>query len=322
MRCDFLHRARFLFLLLASSACACLAQDAQGPAIRVDVSRVNVGVIVSDSRGKFIGNLKQSDFHIFDNGVEQPIAGFLANDDPAQVVLMMECGPTMRLFGIETIQKADALIAHLAPQDKVAILCYSTNPAVQFPLSSDFPAARFALRNVNFMSGFADLNLSKSLLEVLNWLHTIPGKKTVVLVSSGIDSSPPSVPEEFQSEIIASEVRVLALSTSLPIRKLPKNRKHDLDGRSDRTELNDALKEADARLKSLAGSTGGRVYFPKNAKDYDRIYAEIAELVRHEYTLAFTPKTFDGKLHTLTVTADQGRVDHRQAYLAPSAPAN
>src|SRR2546430_16879355 len=61
------------------------AQEPQAPAIRVEVSRVNVGVIATDRRGKFVEGLQKSDFHVFDNGVEQPITGFLANDDPAQV---------------------------------------------------------------------------------------------------------------------------------------------------------------------------------------------------------------------------------------------
>ena len=37
--------------------------------IRVDVQRVNVGVIVTDARGQFIRELKREDFHAFDNNI-------------------------------------------------------------------------------------------------------------------------------------------------------------------------------------------------------------------------------------------------------------
>src|SRR5882672_75232 len=303
-----------------AAASACSAQETPAPTIRVEVSRVNVGVTVTDARGKFLGGLKQSDFHVFDNGVEQPIAGFLANDDPAQVVLMMECGPTMRLFGLENVQKADAIITRLAPNDRVAIVCYSSGPRLEFDFSSDQAASRFALRNLTFKNGSADLSLSKSLLQVLDWLAKIPGKKAVVLIGTGVDSAPPQTPSQYQERIIASEVRVLAVSTSLPFKKLPKKRKHALDDVENRAILKESLKDADVELKGLTAATGGHVYFPKNTKDYDKIYAEIAQLVRHEYNLAFTPQTFDGKLHTLTVTVTAkhaASVDHRQAYLAP-----
>src|ERR1051325_489551 len=96
----------------------CQAQEVSAPTIKVDVSRVNVGVTVTDHSGNFVQGLQKSDFHIFDDGIEQPIAGFLANDDPAQVVIMIECGPSVYFVSKANVQKADALIANLAPNDR------------------------------------------------------------------------------------------------------------------------------------------------------------------------------------------------------------
>ena len=296
----------------------CVAQEAQAPAIRVEVSRVNVGVTVTDRNGKFVEGLQKSDFRIFDNGVEQPIAGFLANDDPAQVVLMIECGPAVYFAGKANIQRADALIANLQTNDRVAIVCYSSRPVVESGLEAGLPAAQVALRELDFGLGISELNLAKSVLTVLNWLATVPGKKTIVLIGSGVDSSPPENAKEFQKYINSSDVRVLAVSTSKQLRKFPKKHMHDLDELDDRAEMLQILKGSDAELRDLTIATGGRIYFPKSPKDYEKIYAEIAQIVRHEYNVAFVPQNADGKLHTLTVTAKHGaRIDHRQAYLAP-----
>jgi len=320
--CRIAMRQAFLFALFASPRLA-WPQETQTPTIRVEVSRVNVGVIATDRRGKFVEGLQKSNFHVFDNGVEQPITGFLANDDPAQVILMLECGPAMRLFGKESVQKADALIANLAPQDRVSIVCYSSQPQVMSELSADQSATRTFLREMNFASGSGDLNLSESLQTVLGWLNNAPGKKTIVLISSGVDSSPPIDETLFQSHISASEVRVLVVSTSLAFKKFPKKHKHDLDERDARAQVSLVLKDADARLRNLAAATGGHVYFPKAAKDYQKIYLEIAQIVRHEYSLAFVPQIADGKLHSLSVTARHAhRIDHRQAYLAPFSEKN
>jgi len=62
-------RQAFLFALLALPRIAS-SQETQTPTIRVEVSRVNVGVIATDRRGKFVEGLQKSDFHIFDDGVE------------------------------------------------------------------------------------------------------------------------------------------------------------------------------------------------------------------------------------------------------------
>jgi hypothetical protein len=64
------------------------------------------------------------------------------------------------------------------------------------------------------------------------------------------------------------------------------------------------------------------------------VFAQIAQIVRHEFSLAFIPPAHDGVIHSLEVrvTAESGqpagqsaalagyRVDCRRAYLAP-APA-
>jgi VWFA-related protein len=317
----FLRQASFFALFVLPSFVS--AQEPQTPAIRVGVSRVNVGVIATDRRSKFVEGLQKSDFHIFDNGIEQPIAGFLANDDPAQVVLMLECGPSVNLFGSEYVQKADALIRNLAANDRVAIVCYSSTPAVQFELSEDKASARLALRDLNFHMGFAELNLCRSLLAVLDGLRAVPGKKTVVLLSSGIDSSPPQSADDFHTVVSGSEVRVLAVSTIKLLQQPIKRRKPSREQRASQASLDPMFREGAATLQNLAAATGGRVYFPKSAKEFDRTYLEIAQLVRHEYNLAFVPQLPDGKLHSLTVTANRAqRVDHRQAYLAPASSTN
>jgi hypothetical protein len=77
--------------------------------------------------------------------------------------------------------------------------------------------------------------------------------------------------------------------------------------------------QADQSLRALSEATGGRVYFPRNTKEFDRAYAEIAQLVRHEYSLAFAPPSRDGRLHSIEVKVNRSsyRVNHRRAYLAP-----
>jgi len=313
----------FAFCFVLFGAKLCNAQEQQTPTIRVEVSRVNVGVIVTDRNGNFVEGLKQSDFHIFDNGLEQPIAGFLANDDSAQVVLMIECGPSVYFAGKENVRKADVLIANLAPNDRVAIVCYSSAATLEFPLSEDKSAARLVLQDLSFSIGSANLDLSRSLLTVFTWLNSVPGKKTIVLLGSGLDSAPPVSADLFRAYLSTTEVRVLAVSTSTQLTQTSKHHKHTRQEQASGATMEPILKEGDATLRGLAEATGGRVYFPKSVKDYEKTYREITQIVRHEYSLAFVPPSLDGKHHSLTVTANGAfQLDHRQGYLAPATPAN
>jgi hypothetical protein len=116
-------------------------------------------------------------------------------------------------------------------------------------------------------------------------------------------------------------VRILAVSLSGDFRKPVKGKKREATVTAERDSVNEAFRKADESLRQLAAATGGRVYFPTNADEFSRAYAEIAQLIRHEYSIAFAPPAADGELHSLKVKARNSsyQVDHRQAYLAPTA---
>jgi Ca-activated chloride channel homolog len=291
------------------------------PSIQVTVNRVNVGVTVTDSAGHFISGLHREDFHIFDNDVEQPITDFLPIEEPAQLFLLIESGPAVYFLGQEHFRAADSLLTSIAPTDPVAVAAYSDAPQLILGFTPDKNAARFALQNLNFNIGFGDLNLSTSVAATLDWLAPLPGKKTIVLLSTGFDTSPPENWQIIQQKLHTSDVRILAVSLSGDFRKPIKGKKRITQSRTDEDLVDAGFRKADESLQQLSAATGGRVYFPKTAAEFNRAYAEIAQLVRNEYSLAFAPPAPDGQLHSLKVKikGPSYQVDHRQAYLAPAA---
>ncbi len=312
--------AFFSSVLLCSPARAQAPQEQQPPPIRVRVELVDVGVTVTDSHGRFIEGLPREDFHVFDNGLEQPLAGFLPIAEPARVVLLIECGPAVFFLAKSHFQTADALLASLSPDDRVAIACYSKSPELVVNFTSDKVAARLALHTLNFNIGFAQLNLSASLASTLEWLAPLPGKKSIVLLSTGLDTSPQENWQLIRQELETSDTRILAVSLFGDFRKPAKGRRLSREERSARAYVKQGIGEADQSLRELSAATGGRVYFPKNTKEFDRAYAEIAQLIRHEYSLAFKPPLLDGRLHSIDVRlkGSSFHVSHRQAYLAPT----
>ena len=320
----------FLFLVFLILPPALRAQEpppAPAPTIRLTIERVNVGVIVTDARGNFVERLRREDFHIFDNGVEQPITEFAPVDDPAQVLLLVEAGPAVYFLQDTHLYTASALLDGLSPGDRVALARYAEAPLTLLDFTVDRSAAQDALSGVRFNLGFGQLNLSASLNGVLDWLARVPGKKTIVLLSTGVDTSPPATIDLLQSRLQTGDVRILCVSLSAPLR-------NGKDGaRKQIQQTQQAFAAADARLLAIADATGGRVFFPENAKAFQETYRQISQLVRHEYSLAFPPPVSDGAVHRLKVTVDSPegsnkgkppgyRVDHRKAYRAPSPAAS
>lgn len=310
-----------LFQTLFSSA---QSQQQQSPppegAIRVSVDRVNVGVIVTDAQGRFVEGLHREDFHAFDNGMEQSVIDFLPIEEPAQLVLLLESGPAAYFLRKSELHAADNLLNSLSPADRVAIASYSKKPELLLDFTADKSVARLSLYGLNFMAGFSQLNLSSSIAATLDWLASVPGKKTIVLLSTGVDTSSPENWEILQRKLNTSDTRLLAVSVSGDLRKPVKGRKLSHDEKSDQVVVRQVFAQADQSLRALSEATGGRVYFPRNTKEFDRAYAEIAQLVRHEYSLGFVPPARDSRLHSIEVKVNRSsyRVDHRRAYLAPT----
>lgn len=323
--------AVFSFLLVSAAA---ITQEPQSPStLRVRVDRVNVGVIVTDTRGNFLEGLRKEDFQVFDNGAEQPIAEFAAVDEPAQVVLLVETGPAVYLLEAGHLQAATALLQGLAPGDRVAVIGYTDRTLPVLGFTADKQAAASALGELRFSLGFGDLNLSSSLDSILAALASLPGKKTVVLLSTGVDTSPSPARDALLNTLRTGDVRVLAVSLAGGLRgEAPKGKQKV--SREKSAAVTAGFAEADARLTAIAEATGGRAFFPKTAKEMSAAFAQIAQLVRHEYSLSFAPPAHDGKIHSIEVrvspfpaaravypeerrAAPSLRLSHRLAYFAP-----
>lgn len=313
-------------LLLAPSVFAQQAEQTS-PNIRVTVDRVDVGVVVTDSRSQFVAGLRRENFHIFDNGVEQPITDFLSIDEPGQVLLLIEAGPSVYLLEGSHLRAVHALLDGLSAGDRVAVVRYDQTAEAIADFTQDKRAVAGSLDQLRFNVGFGQLNLAASISKVLDWLAKVQGKKSLVLLSTGVDTSPSGVTQNLLARLKSSDVRVLAISLGAGLRAPPpaqsKSQKK-LPPASEKEKFNaEILAQADDELKAIAEASGGHAFFPASTKDFGAVFAEIAQLIRHEYSLGFVPPAHDGKLHSIdvriTASADGAppRVDHRQAYVAP-----
>jgi VWFA-related protein len=315
--------------LFVSAACS-VAQEVpvrEGQTIQVNVDRVNVGVIVTDAKGNFVPGLKRNEFHVFDNGAEQPISEFAPVEEPGQIFLLVEAGPAVYFLQDTHLFAADAFLNGLSAGDRVAIGRYAEAPALVLDYTAEKGVAQAALTGIRFNLGFGQLNLSSSLNTVLDWLARVAGKKTIVLLSTGVDTSPQEAINAIQARLQTSDVRILAVSLSGPMRNGKVGNKKQVQ------QTQQAFEEADARLRALAEATGGRAYFPQNAKEFAAIYRQMAQLIRNEYSLSFAPPQADGAVHSIEGKVDLPgdasknkltayRVDHRKAYVAPKPAAS
>jgi VWFA-related protein len=326
---SFLHPQQLISQTLPIAPTLVDAQ--QSEPIRVSVDRVSVGVLVTDSSGKFAEDLHRDNFHIFDNGAEQPITDFLDVEEPAQALVLIEAGPAVYLLEGSHLRAAQEFLSGLSADDRVAVVKYADAPQGLIDFTANKQSIAAAFDDLGFNLGFGSLNLSASLSKVLDWLSSVRGKKTIVLLSTGVDTSSTKQIQDLLNRLQTTDVRILAVSLIGDLRNpRPATKKKSPSPKVAFTSQQFA--EADALLRQIAQTTGGQAYFPANSSELPAVFEHIAQKVRHEFSLAFIPPAHDGAIHSLEVRVKTEsaqpaggslyRVDCRRAYLAPPSSTN
>ena len=278
----------------------------QAPHIRVGVELVNVDATVRDARGNFVAGLKRENFRILDDGVEPKITNFAAVEEPAQVLVLVETGPAVYLLHKQHLAAAGALLEGLAANDRVALGTYNESARLALNLTDDKLALARALDHLQYGLGMADLNFYGSLATALDWLAPVPGKKAVVLLTTGLDSSASGNWEGLLARLRASDVTVLAVALGGELRSAgepsrPQGKKEARQSHSGADNDSLSFQRADRALETMAEETGGRAYFPRDANEFPAIYRQIASLLRNTYSLGFAPPARDGSVHKIEV---------------------
>lgn len=325
--------ANFLFCFLL----ALRAQENKGipqAGIQTTTEIVKIDASVLDRQSKFVAGLAQNRFRVLDNGIEQPIVFFAPVEAPAQVLVMLETSPAVYLIHAEHLTAAYSLLDGLAADDEVALVSYSQSPQAILAFTPDKSALAAALGQVQYTLGMGDLNFYDSVSTVLDWIAPLHGKKAIVLLTTGLDSSPQERWDALAQKLKKDDTVIFAVALGGSLRHPPSAKKKKSKSAPKPDETGEppnpvTFAKADAALLSLAKITGGRAYFPESPNDFVSIYREIASSLRHQYVLGIAPQ-HDGKYHSLTVQvlgangpspqpvkSPEYQIFAREGYLAP-----
>lgn len=329
---------------IAALAAVCQSQEAASPqqVIQVSTELVKLNVTVLDKQGEFAAGLEKKDFRILDNGVAQPVNFFASVDSPAQVVVVVETGPAVFLIHDQHIAAAYALLEGLAPDDQVGLVTYDQTPHLLLPFTNNKHALLDSLGKIQFVLGMGELNFYDSVSIIIDSLPAEEGKRALVLLTTGLDSSSPERWDALAQKLRTQDVVIysVALGGSFrnytgkkakPAKKSAKPAAQEQDTSSNSPAGGSlSFAKSTESLLALAKITGGRAYFPQATDDFAAIYREIAAALRHQYVLGISPQ-HDGQFHSLTVQMLGGigqpvlpatkkpdyRIYAREGYLAP-----
>src|SRR6266511_5857649 len=91
----------------------------EGEVVHITANLVSVPVSVIDRQGKYVVDLQQKDFRIYEDGVEQLITNFSNIDQPFSVVLLMDTSGSTASFLGQMKGAAKSFVEQLRPVDTV-----------------------------------------------------------------------------------------------------------------------------------------------------------------------------------------------------------
>jgi VWFA-related protein len=175
------------------------AQETQGPitpkpgatiqkppegVIRVRVALVNAPVTVRDSKKELVLDLQKENFHVFDNGIEQPIDTFGLSSDPLSVVLLFETSSRIAPL-LPAVQKSAIVFTQtvVGPSGKAAVLSYDEGVQNLLPLTDDRDKIEKTITTLK--AGNSGTRLYDALFAAVNLLRNEPADRRRVVIVVG-----------------------------------------------------------------------------------------------------------------------------------------
>lgn len=262
--------------------------------IRITANLVSVPVSVINRQGQYVLDLRQQDFRVFEDGVEQEISHFETVNQPFTVILMLDMSDSTRIKLRDIQNAALAFLNQLRPEDRALVISFDKQFAMMLGApTGDRQMLSDAILRVKSGGGTAlydaiDLTMNQQLKQ-------IPGRKAVVILTDGVDTA--SVRATYDSTVrLAAEqyALIFPIQYDTPNDVAARQPDNQFGTVTYTTPSGEPLSKAYARgtryLQSIAATSGGRFQYSDSPKNLEKSFARIAEELRRQYSVGYYPR--------------------------------
>ena len=303
------HHSTPAGLLMAAVLASVLGAEAQQrPSFRSGVDVVSLSVTVTGEHNRYITDLTEEDFLVYEDGVQQETTFFTRTQLPISLALLLDTSASME-ERLQTAQEAAVGFARrLRPEDIAEIINFDSRVEILETFTNDQQRLERAIRRTSAGGSTSLYNAIyislKELKKVRAQTFEDVRRQAIVVLSDGEDTSSLVGFDEVLEQAKRSETAIYSIGL------------RSRDGRSRR-----GFQEADFVLRQLSRETGGVAFFPEGVGDLVSIYEQIAEELSNQYTLGYTSNNprRDGMWRRIVVRVTRRSVTARtkQGYYAP-----
>jgi VWFA-related protein len=271
-------------------------------AIRVDAKLVLIPVTVTDSYGApFIG-LRRDGFRVFEDGVEQEIKYFAAEDAPVSLGIVFDASRSME-GKLEQSRAAVSRFLHTSrPGDEFFLVEFNDRPRLLSGFTPDTDLIEKAL------VGIQAKNWTALLDAVYMSIHQMKrgsnSHKALLILSDGGDNNSRYTEAEIKSRVREADVSIYSIGIGTGL-----------------------IRHHVRLLKQLSEETGGQYCQADKVSDLPDAVERISVAIRHQYLLGYSSSNGmnDGMYRKIQVKLQQPadkpplRAAWRTGYYAPAS---
>lgn len=272
--------------------------------VRISSTLVPIPVSVLDSVGNSITNLRLDEFELRVDGHPRPLSDLTRTETPVRLVMLFDNSGSLdaeREFEKQAAMRFFRRV--LRPVDEAAIYSIETDSRLAQPLTANVPLLEQTIATFGRPAG--GTSLFDAILGAANYLRPYQGRRVLVIVSDGIETTSNITEfEDVLKHVLADNCQVFVVQTGLY------------------ESANLRALTAERRMELLTNQTGGAVFIPRTVAELDVAFNEIASDLAHQYILSYypAPEHRDGRLHVIDIglKSRKGvRVRARKGYYAP-----
>jgi VWFA-related protein len=241
---------------------------------------------VTDRNGRAIGGMKESDFTVYENGVQREVKQVVPTNEPFNLILLLDVSGSVE-ERIDFIRKAGRDFLNTAsPQDRIAIISFRDDIQVISDFTTDRRLLSRKLEDI-------DAGGATAMYDALGYVLADPvkrlrGERTAIVILSDGDDNRSFVPfPAILEALVESGALVYPLyipSGLIPAGSVPKP---EVTIDPLRTRYLTLTTRAEEEGQKLALASGGVYYAIHRLEDLQRAYDDVVVQLRTAYTITY-----------------------------------
>ena len=253
--------------------------------LKINTDLVQIPVTVTDKADQIVSGLARASFTVYEDGVEQTIAHFGADQTPVSVCLVFDTSLSMSDKISKAVAAVNQILDNAAIDDEYCLIRFSDSPVTMVELSDDPTEVAAAMQRIH--AGGLTALLDAIYVGTKQVRHGRNRHKAIVVISDGGDNRSRHTEREIKQLVREADVQVFSIGVLSP-----------KDGIYSLEEIN-----GPALMKGISRQSGGRLFRIRTLEELPGAIAKINLALRHQYVLGYYPKETrnDGKYHHVAI---------------------